>query len=482
MADPAVEDLRSIVGLGLARGSALLTAGEQRIAERIGALAGAPASAYARLTARVPSVFALDTLTIPRVSDPVAAVRGLVHAQLADHLVPWSERARHLTRPDLVAALKRLGLPVSGRKADLIARLDGHTRWHRGRWVRIRHRPLVRRLERWAFLRPFPDRATLVIERLGMIRWPAYRLTHGPRLHPDRRALIRWEAALGLEDPEAILAALAAGDGRAPGALDLDRWLRARLRQIARDLEPDDPDAATTLYRRAVVEGGESLARVAFRWSRAAEAAGRPTDALGVLHRARSEADPVQGRAIARAGRRVARALGRSWAPDPPLRVAPERQIRLAMSPEGRRKRWGPKGAPIEAAVCHALARVGRTALHGEGRAFTTLFALLFAETYFLPVYGALPTRMGALVPSRWKSPCRSGGCSRRCPPTPRRPGAPRLRLGPEELYCEQDSLMLGSASVDREELHSIFDMSGRVVIVAGGTRDIGRPRADADL
>jgi Fanconi-associated nuclease 1 len=43
--------------------------------------------------------------------------------------------------------------------------------------------------------------------------------------------------------------------------------------------------------------------------------------------------------------------------------------------------------------VITELAGLGRRALHGEGAVWTTLFALLLADVYFLPVPGALPSR-----------------------------------------------------------------------------------------
>lgn len=392
--DPAVVDLRWLLRLGLLRGGALLTAGEQHVIEQILSLTGPAASAHARLTARVPSVFALDRLTIPGVSDPGPATAILVQRQLADHLVPWPVRAAALTRPELVAALRRLGLPRSGRKAELVERLRPHTGWHPARWIRIRHRALIRRLERWAMLRPWPDRSTLVISRMGVIRWPDYQPQGRPALHPDRRALLAWEALLSPElSVEGALEALARGHARAPGGLDLSRHLRHGIREVARELERrGEPGLAAELYQRLVAEGGAALPRIAFRWSRAEEAAGRPERALELLLEARSTASPVDALALSRAGRRLSRSLRRGWAPDPPLHSAPRRSLRLPQAPGATgRERWSARAVSIEQAVCDHLAERGRIALHGEGRAWSTLFALLFAETYFLPIPGALP-------------------------------------------------------------------------------------------
>jgi hypothetical protein len=45
----------------------------------------------------------------------------------------------------------------------------------------------------------------------------------------------------------------------------------------------------------------------------------------------------------------------------------------------------------VEPAVADLVSSRGRTALFAEGPLWTTLFALLFADAYFLPVPGALP-------------------------------------------------------------------------------------------
>jgi Fanconi-associated nuclease 1 len=92
----------------------------------------------------------------------------------------------------------------------------------------------------------------------------------------------------------------------------------------------------------------------------------------------------------------VSRALRRSWAPERPLLAPQRRSVRLLAAPPGpRRPRWRGKDAPepVEQAVCSWLGSLGRRAVHAEGTPWSTLFALLFAPTYFLPVPGALPVR-----------------------------------------------------------------------------------------
>ncbi|MBX2799087.1 MAG: VRR-NUC domain-containing protein [Myxococcales bacterium] len=388
----AAEDFEQLLTRGLQRGQALLSAGEAQIVRRMQVLPFAAFVTYARLTARVPQPFELDRLQLPGVDDPCAAVEALKASELADHLVPWRVRAAHLPRDALVGAARTLGVATSGRKAELLQRLLDHPEpvplpraASAHQWLRLRHRSLVQRLARFASLEAHPDRSTPVIARLGIVRWPTYTLTDGPGPHADRRQLLCWEELCSSElSAEEALTALAAGRGAAPAGLDLRRRLRRAVRGAARELERDGhPKAAVELYRRLVDGGGERLGRVAFRWARAEEAAGAPERGLAVLQRARAHADPVERLAIARTGKRLARSLRRSWPPDPPLRAAPARHLRLPISQES------PEG--IEQATCSALAAVGRRAVHGEGRPWSTLFALLFADTYFLPVPGALP-------------------------------------------------------------------------------------------
>ena len=398
----AVADLVGVVERALCHGGALLTAGERRIVDRIVALEGEAAVAYARLTARVSSVFEVDRLTIAGVTDVSSALAELERVGLVDGLVGWDARARALLKADLVVALRRLGLPHRGDREELLANLRGQRGFSRARFVRVRHRPLVRRLERWAFLEPFPDRAKPVMERLGVARWPTYALTSGAVLPPSRR---RWLAYEQLADrlsgqgppltPQAALDALRDGTARVPARLDLTQLLHHELLAVGHGLERQRrPAEACELYERLVDEGGLRLPKVAFRWGQALVADGRAADALDLLARARVEASGAERMAIVRGMRRIARTLGRGIAPDPPLRPAPRREIRLErLDTEGARPRWGSAEQTVEAAVCHWLGESGRGARHGEGRPFSTLFSLLFADVLFMPVPGALPVR-----------------------------------------------------------------------------------------
>jgi len=398
--DLVVRDLHEVIELGIDRGGHLLSEEEAEVVRRILALSGPAARLYARLTARVPEVFAVDGLGGAGIPEPLDAVAELVGSGLADHEVSWDQRADHCTVPRLAAACARLGLPTRGRRAALVERLRGREGWSDREWLRVLHRPLVRRLERLAFLRVHPDRSTLVVERLGHVRWPSYKLTDHGGLFKNRTALLAWEeVADGLDelDQAACLELLGGELLGPPGGLDLRRRVRSRAVELAREAERAGETADARRTYLALVEGGHvAPGTLAVRVARTLEAEGESTAALAHLERSREASDPVQRRAIGRAGRRIGRAVGTGWAPDPPLRRPRRRDLRLEVAPsEGPRPLWqvGGQASTVERAVVQVLAGVGRRALHAESRLWTTLFALLFAEAYFAPVPGMLPVR-----------------------------------------------------------------------------------------
>src|SRR5690606_33880469 len=188
-------------------------------------------------------------------------------------------------------------------------------------------------------------------------------------------------------DAEACLAALESGKTGPPGRLDRSRALRRRALALAREAErADDPAGARAIYRRLIACGAVPAARVAVRIARTLEAEGQSAAALAVVAGARSTAGPVERLALGRAGRRIARALRRGFAPEPPLRAPARRHLRLVRdAPVGPRPGWraGDAARPVEGAVTHAIAEAWRTALRAEGGLWTTLYALLLADAYF---------------------------------------------------------------------------------------------------
>lgn len=379
---PAADDLLALVSTGRERGGHLLTAGEAAVVRAIVGLSTDAFDLFTNLTGRVERPH-------PEVSVPAVALAELRERELVDGLVPAGDVARALTVPELKVACRALGLPTTGRKEDLVASLAPRRGWWTGRWFRVRHRPLLLRLERWALLEAWPDRKGALLERLGLVRWPTYPLTTGTASFPDRRSLLRWEAATGAVEPEAALEAWAAGHGAAPGRLSLVRVLADRVRAGAEAAERSgDGRRAAELYarwpgRRAVV---------AFRAARVREAAGDVPGAMQVLRAGLADATPTEALALVRAGRRLARTLGSSFPPAPPLSPVPLRSLPLAPAEhDGVRPRWGASARVVEDAVVDALAARGRRAWHGEAGPWRTVVSLLLAELYFLPVPGALP-------------------------------------------------------------------------------------------
>jgi hypothetical protein len=387
-----VDDLRWVLARGLERGAHLLTAGERQVVHRVEGLSGPEASLYARLTMRVREVV--------RTEDAGDGWQALVEAGLADHVVPRRLQLAHMLKTDLAAACRAAGLSRAGRRADLIERLAGIQADDLGDgvWLRTRHRPLIRRLERWAFLRRRPDRSTRVVARLGHVRWPEYTVTSGAPLHADRRQLHRWEARLAALDEltaEEILAALDDPATAAPAGLSLRGSLTRRAMARARDLErADEPRRAADVYRQLRDNGHLPPGSVAVRLARTLEAVGDARGALDELLSAHTAASPANRVAIARSGRRVARSVGRGWVPERPLRAPRERILSIeGVEAAGPRPlyRVGGGAGPVEEAVAAVVATVGRRVVSGEGGQITTIFGLLFADTYFLPVDGALP-------------------------------------------------------------------------------------------
>ncbi|MCO4743830.1 MAG: VRR-NUC domain-containing protein [Proteobacteria bacterium] len=390
--DLPVHDFFEILDLGLARGANLLTAGELSVVRRMRALVDEQARVFARLSGRKRKVFAVDRLEFAGVADCGVAVDALVDAGLLTRFVPWPGRLEVLTVDELKAACRREKLRVGGRRDALVERVEGLRVGREREVVSLCHVGLIRRLERFALGRIYADRSQWVVERLGMVRWAEYKRTLGVALFPTRRDLLRWEAVLAAEHPVEDALALLEDPTRVwpPGRLDPRRRLRRSIFEAIRTIEREGAfGRAEALYKRLALWLPAGSAAV--RLSRVIEHQGRGTEALWVLQEARSEARLGDRIASERAGRRVAKSLGLAWAPSRPLLVPKERRLRLSPAPaEGGRPRWE-GGLAVEEAVASRLIASGRRVLTAEGPLWRTLFALLFAETYFLPVPGQLP-------------------------------------------------------------------------------------------
>jgi hypothetical protein len=391
--DFALADLHTVVDLALGRGGLLLTRGERLVVDRIRALSGDAGAAYARLSNRVTTIWPDDVV-------PVDVAQELVDCGLLSRLVTWSQRADALTMPALKQGCRTLGLPVGGKRADVVERLRGQTHWTDQGFLRLRHPRLILRLERWALLRRRPDRSAFVVGRLGVVRWPEYTPTPGVGLFATRSVWLRWSHRLRTMDavpPDDWLLWLDAGDAPAPGRLSLVRPLTRRILEAARQLErAGEPQVASEIYARLADGGHVRADGIAARHALALEKAGQTPEALGVLTRALDDARPRHSVGIHRTAKRLSRRLKRGWPPAAPLRPITERRLRMTRVPSDEaRPLWQGRdgGTVIEQAVIDTLSDLGRTALSAEGTLWRTLFAVLFADLYFLPVPGALPTR-----------------------------------------------------------------------------------------
>jgi hypothetical protein len=395
------QDFQEAFTLGLARGSRLLTAGENVIAVRIQGLAGEAGRAFCWLHQRKPSIYFEPELDLAGFADWESARRRLAKLDLIDSFVPWSTRAAHLPLRILRVACAERDLEKHGNHKLLEQRLATEVGWLQGRWLRLRHRGLVERLLRFGLLRTRPDLAQRTVERLRDIRWPDYTPDSGIVLFRDRRSLRSWEeltATLEELSPDALVRALRQGDGVAPGRLDRSRKLRRRLFEIARQQErAGELRSARRSYEALCQLHPAGASEYQHRWARCLELEGEPRQALAVLRRARSGTTGTDRMGIVRAGKRIARACNEGFPPDIPLMKAPIRHFEL---PPGSRKGVRPTfriagtDRHVEAAIASLLGRSRRCAIHGEGRLWTMIFALVFAERVsFLPIPGQLPIR-----------------------------------------------------------------------------------------
>ncbi|MSQ01278.1 MAG: VRR-NUC domain-containing protein [Myxococcales bacterium] len=367
------EDLRTAVIWALQRESHLFAAGERVVLAAILALSDDAAELYARLNLRVGDVFRVAGLAYACAS--TAVLHELDAAELITHALPDALTLPAFTAHHLRAVCARLGLPRNGPRADLEARLAGR-RW-RGAdedALVVRHRQLLERVERLGGY----DRRLAPLERIAGTRWAEYGPTSGAGAFADRRAMLTYERARrGELAPDEALRI--ARTGPPP-------WGRSPFRYAVAAVLDASPDAD-------VLAGIPGLA---LQTVRALEHQGRRAEALDACRK--RDIDPETALAIARTGKRLARALGQPWKPAEPLRAPPERRlwlVREGIGPDGRPTWRGPGdggAATIEAAVLRRIAAAGREAIHAENWLWSSLFALVFRELYWAPLPGRLPT------------------------------------------------------------------------------------------
>lgn len=395
--DWSLGDVRRVAEGALVVAGGLLSAGERVMAARLAALSGPEGRLWARMAGRQGEIFRLDHLVYSDVPDVEAAVDALVALDLAQRAVSPRQAAEAFTVAELKEVCRAQGLPLGGRREQLIERLAARRGWLRVSVVRVACKGLLRRLELLWFRDRWRDRSAFLLERLGHARWARYDLTPAEPPFLSRGELLRFEEAArlvaGERPPEALLDELRACPARPAQhrALDRRRLLTRVVLEEARSLERlGEPGRAVALYEAVLGLGFAAPGPVAARLALALEAEGRP--ALGAARCAEvwERADAASRLSLERTGRRLARRAGGHWRSTPPLRAAPERTIWLKRAPgEGPRPLWLDEALTVEAAVATALRP--RLALHGENLVWTTLFGLIFAELYFMPVHGALP-------------------------------------------------------------------------------------------
>ncbi|MFM2160864.1 MAG: hypothetical protein RLZZ383_376, partial [Pseudomonadota bacterium] len=368
-ADWAVQDVRARLELGSERARGLWQPEEEAHVAAWLALQGEPARAAARATTWVGPEWSASRW-------PPSVVADLLHAGIVVSVHDPATRRRLARREALVAAAHRAGCAVDGRVEDLRARLAAADADVDGEVLAFARPRLLRDVMRWATLRPWPDPAMEVLERLERVRWPTYVAEGGPVV--PARAL--WDAwADRMDDPgsgslEATLSLLAT-PWRPPGRLDV---AAAVVRAWTERLTVGPVVDGRSLRALAEVAGREGAAA----WLGAAQAFAQASawaEASDVVRSARLCLRPIDQPALARFTRRwVPRGLPRA-PPMPPLRAAPRRDLALPASGDAGRRRWqGLAGASvIERAVVEHLAAHGREAVAGEGALWRSIVGLL---------------------------------------------------------------------------------------------------------
>lgn len=364
------EDLRTAIGWALDREAPLFSAGELVVLRRILTLNDDAAELYARLSLRVGAVFRVRGLDYACAAPE--ALRELNDAGVVSGVVPDRLAVVAFTADALRAACRRLGLPHTGARAALEARLAG-TNWRDEPVVLVLHRGLLARVQRLGGF----DRSMAPVERIVGVCWAEYTPTGGAGAFASRRALDTFERARAGElTPDEALRIAEAGPapwGKSPFTAALEAVLQT------------GPDA-------------EALARLpgcGLLHVRALEAEGRLTEALARCRL--GDADPDTALALARTGKRLARTLRAPWPPLLMLAEPPRRRVWLPRAPASAgdpRPRWLVDGQSmtIESAAVALVTRAGRAALHSENWLWTSAFALVFRALYWLPLPGRLPT------------------------------------------------------------------------------------------
>jgi hypothetical protein len=397
--------LHRIVGASLAEHGWLLTPDERAAVQGYLDLQPGTGHLYARLLHRVRDHFRNDALCdSDRACLPALEAQGLI-----DRAVPADERLALLRVPELAAICRSLELPHSGLRAQLLERLADHAEGVELPAHRVLHRGLFQRVQALFLRHPRADYRVVVLDAIGVMPRPVYRPTPSAAPFPDRAAMLQFELARAVLDlcreGEPALPFLAhamdwLADSPAPGPGQRHfstRRVAAVIASLAsRELEREhQPGAALVVYSALLEDGTLQPGAVLPRAILAAEAGGGPALALELAARWRPQVDPAAAVAVDRSARRLARKLKQPW-DAPVLRKPPRRDLALPGAATRRHRplysvqfEGEPADLPVEQALMASIP--GRRVLHGESAPWTTLFALLLADLYFLPVPGMLP-------------------------------------------------------------------------------------------
>jgi len=397
--------LHRIIQASLAEHGQLLTPDERTAAQRYLELPPITGHLYARLLHRVRDSFRDDALS----DEERACLSTLEAAELIDSAVAPEDLLPLHRVPELSAACRALLLDHRGRRAALLERLEPHAHRLRLPAHRVRHRLLFQRLQRLFLRHPRADYRVVVLDALGVMPKPSYAPTPSASPFPSRAAMLQFEQARAVLDlcreGEPALPFLAPALGwlaDSPAPTPGQRHFSTRrvaaviVSLAARELERAGAAAqAAELYLHLLADGTVEPGALAPRAALATAAAHGPTQALALIQAWMPRVDPAATVALARTGRRLARKLRQPWQ-HPALAQPPRRELELTGAPTRShrplyRVQVGdlPADLPVEQAIVASIP--DRRVLHGESAPWTTLFALLLHELYFLPIPGMLP-------------------------------------------------------------------------------------------
>lgn len=389
----ALQDLHRVLRGAQATAGHLLTAGEGILLRRLLALEGPPGRLWVRLVARKGSVFRVDSLSYDDVPNVTAALQELEEMDLVHRGIPWPRRIALLRVPELKTLLRARGQRISGKRAELVERLLPQPEADTVGMRRVSGAHLLRRLERVWFRSAWRDRSSLLLERIGQVKWVDHPITPPVAAFETRAAWRDFELAVSrTQDPGALLESVQNSRPRGVAFRGLDpRPKRSKqLSEALRELErAGETERCVADYRALLEAGVRRPGALVQRLAQCLDKAGQPGEGAALCLRWRGRVSPENQPALERTGRRLARKAQHGWPPMAPLRKAPERDLVLDMKPARPRPRWGPHAESIEAAVQRHC--VGQQVLRAENGLWTTLFGLLFFDLFWLPIPGMLP-------------------------------------------------------------------------------------------